>query len=460
MSRTKRLAAAAAALAMLPLAACSGGSATADDAKSITVWTTDTEQARVADTERIISDFTKETGIKVKLVSIAEDQLIQTVTSAAAAGELPDAMGGLSLASVRTLSSNDLLDTETTTEIVESLGAGTFSQESLALTREGDTQLAVPSHIWSQMLIYRKDLFAKEGLAPPETYEDVLKAAKTLDGGGMAGFVGPTAPSDVFTQQTFEQIALANGCQLVDESGQVALDSSQCVGAFDFYDQLSNYSIPGAQDVDTTLAAYFSGKAAMIPWSTYILDEMAGLVNDTPTTCPECRADPAYLAKNSGFVTTLEGPDGEPAQFGEVVSWGIPTDAASDSARKFVEYMMTDGYVDWTAMAPEGKFPARQGTETDQTKFVDAWETLPMGVDRKAPLSKFYSDEVLDQIRTGPEEFERWGIKQGQGDLVGAMLGELPVPKAVAAMTSGETGPRGAAAEATELVRSIQESGS
>jgi len=457
MSR-KRLTVVVAALAMLPLAACGGGEATADDARSITVWTTDTEPARVADTERIVRDFTNQTGIKVKLVGIAEDQLVQTVTSAAAAGELPDVMGGLSLASVRTLSSNDLLDTETTTNLVDSLGADTFSQEALALTREGDTQLAVPSHIWSQMLIYRKDLFAKAGLAPPETYEDVLEAAKTLDGGGMAGFVGPTAPSDAFTQQTVEQIALANGCQLVDESGELTLDSSECVGAFDFYNQLINYSVPGAQDVDTTEAAYLSGKAAMIPWSTYILDEMAGLDSDVPTTCPECRSDPAYLAKNSGFVTTLQGPDGEPAQFGEVVSWGIPTGAASESAQKFVEYMMSDGYVDWTAMAPEGKFPARRGTSADPAKFVDAWQTLPMGVDRKAPLSRFYSDEVLDQIRTGPEHFERWGIEQGQGDLVGALLGELPVPKAVASMTSGDTTPREAAEEATERVQSIQDS--
>ena len=84
--------------------------------------------------------------------------------------------------------------------------------------------------------------------------------------------------------------------------------------------------MPGAQDVDTTRATYFSGKAAMVVWSSFLLDEMAGLRNDALPTCPECKADPAYLAKNSGIVTAIAGPDGQPAQFGEITSWAITKD--------------------------------------------------------------------------------------------------------------------------------------
>lgn len=460
MSITRRLAAAAAALVMLSFpVACSGGES-GEEGNTITVWTTDTLPDRVAKTKAIIKDFTKQTGIKVKLVGVAEDQMIQSTTAAAAAGDLPDVMGGLSLGAVRTLGANELVDTEAVGGAIESLGAGTFSEQTLKLTSDGGTHLAVPSDIWTQLLIYRKDLFKKAGLAPPETYEDVLEAAKKLDSEKMAGFVGPTAAGDAFTQQTFEHIALANGCQLVDNAGEITLDSPQCVEAFDFYGELvTKYSLPGAQDVDTVRAAYFSGKAAMIPWSTFILDEMAGLRNDAMSTCPQCKDDPAYLAKNSGFVTALRGPDGqEPAQFGEVVSWTIPKGAASDSAQKFVEFMLSEGYVDWTAIAPEGKYPARRGTQSDPTKFVDTWETLPMGVDKKAPASKFYSEDVLDVLRGGPANLERWGITQGQGDLVGAMQGELPIPKAIAALTSGATDAKGAAEEAAQRMRSIQES--
>ena len=133
----------------------------------------------------------------------------------------------------------------------------------------------------------------------------------------------------------------------------------------DFYGTLQqDYSVTGAQDVDTTRASYFAGQAAMMIWSSFILDEMAGLRNDALPTCPECKKDPAFLAKNSGVVTSIQGPSGsEPATFGEVTSWTITADAATDPAKEFVEYMMSDGYEPWIAIAPEGKIPVRAGDQ-------------------------------------------------------------------------------------------------
>ena len=147
-------------------------------------------------------------------------------------------VGSQPLAAVRTLSANDLLNTEATAAIIESLGADTFSSASLELTREGDTQLAVPSDAWSQLLYYRTDLFDAAGLQPPQTYDDIMAAAKALDSPEVAGFVGATTPGDAFTQQTFEHLALANGCQMVDEAGEITIDSPQCVAAFQFYGDL------------------------------------------------------------------------------------------------------------------------------------------------------------------------------------------------------------------------------
>ncbi|MGI8953082.1 MAG: extracellular solute-binding protein, partial [Nocardioidaceae bacterium] len=138
MPTRRRLVAATATISVLVLSACGGGGSSADD-DSITVWTTDTLPDRVAATEAIIEKFTEETGVDVDLVGVAEDQFTQTLTSAAAAGELPDVIGSLSLASVRTLAANDLLDTDAATEVVESLGAETFSEQALTLTSDGDT---------------------------------------------------------------------------------------------------------------------------------------------------------------------------------------------------------------------------------------------------------------------------------------------------------------------------------
>jgi multiple sugar transport system substrate-binding protein len=426
----------------------------------LVVWTLENLPDRIAAQQDIAAAFTKATGIDVELVGIDEDQFNQLLTSAAAAGELPDVVGALPLSGVQALAANELIDSDAAASVVDGLGADTFSEQSLRLTRDGDTQLAVPSDGWAQLLLYRKDLFDQAGLAAPDTYDAIVAAAKALDTPERAGFVGANVANDAFTQQTFEQFALGNGCQLVDDDGNVTLGSDQCVAAFQFYDDLlTNYSVSGAQDVDTTRAAYFAGQAAMVVWSSFILDEMAGLRADAMPNCPECSGDPAFLAKNSGVVTSVAGPDGAGgAQFGEVVSWAITANAQTDAATKFVSYMMDDGYEQWIGFAPEGKVPTRQGTADEPTKFIDAWTTLPAGVDTKAPLSDFYPQDVLDALRTSPDTFTPWGITQGQGALIGATLGELPVPQAIAAMTSGEVEPAEAAKQAAAAVQEIADS--
>ena len=443
-------------------AACGGGG---DDgggssANQITVWTIENLPERMAVQKKIAAEFTKKTGVTVRLVGVAEDQYSQLLTSAAASGELPDVIGALSLAGVRELSVNELDNPDVASAVVDSLGEETFSPQALALTRDGDEQLSVPSDAWAQLLVYRKDLFDKAGLAAPTSYDTITAAAKKLDSGSVAGFVGANVPNDAFTDQSFEHLALANGCQMVDDAQKVTLDTPNCAEAFSFYgDLLQNYSVPGTQDVDTTRASYFAGKAAMLLWSSFVLDEMAGLRNDALPTCPECKSDPAFLAKNSGVVTALQGPSGsEPAQFGEVVSWVATVDANAKASEQFIGYLMNEGYKDWIGFAPEGKIPTRKGSKDDPTAYIDAWAKLPAGVDKKAPLSDFYDAKTIEALRKSPDTIQRWAITQGAGGLLGATLSEHPVGQAVNKVTTGELDGEAAAQEAQEAVSKTQES--
>ncbi|WBC05706.1 extracellular solute-binding protein [Micromonospora sp. WMMA1976] len=443
------------ALAGTGVAACSDDGQKSDSSQ-ITVWSLEDVADRVAATKAIIADYTARTGVKVNLVTVNEDQFPSLIASSAAAGDLPDVVGSVSLAGVRTLSANELLDVDANGTVVDRLGKDTFTPRALELTSDGGKQLAVPSDGWGQLLVYRKDLFAAAGLPAPDTYEKIAAAAAKLNTGGVAGITAATSPGDVFTQQTFEHLALANNCWLTDDSGKVTLDSPECVEAFRFYgDLMRNNSVKGAQDVDTTRATYFAGKAAMLIWSPFILDELAGLRADARPTCPQCQSDPAWLAKNSGFVTAIKGPNGtEPAQYGEVSSWAV-LDGAVDPAKSFVEYMLSDGYPRWFGMSPEGRFPVRTGTPEDKQKFRTAWNTSPAGVDTKKPLSEVYGEDVLATLRKSPDTFQRWGLTENQGKLVGAILGELPVPKALADVVGGRSDARAAAERARKDVEAI-----
>jgi multiple sugar transport system substrate-binding protein len=294
-------------------------------------------------------------------------------------------------------------------------------------------------------------------LTEPKTYADIEKAAKALNKGKTAGIVAATAPSDSFTQQTFEYVAVANGCQLVDDGGTITLNSPQCQETFNFYGNLiKEYSVPGNQDADTTRATYFAGNAAMVIWSSFLLDELAGLRSDALPTCAQCKKDPLWLAQNTGILTELQGPSGpKPAAWGEVVSWNVLKDA-SPKTKELVTYMMSEGYMDWLAIAPEGKMPARSGTSANPKEYADGWIKLSAGVDKKEPLTKIYPVEVLNTIVGSSGNFERWGIPQGQGELAAAVAGQYVVPQALAKMLNSGASAADAANEAQKGAEQVK----
>src|SRR5690606_14702650 len=122
-----------------------------------------------------------------------------------------------------------------------------------------------------------------------------------------------------FTQQTFEALALGNNCQLVDDGGNATLDSEACLHAIELYERLATDQSPdGTQTVESTRASYFSGQAAMTIWSTFLLDELAGLRKDAAPSCAECEGT-SWLAEHTGTVPRITGPDagGIASSYGE-----------------------------------------------------------------------------------------------------------------------------------------------
>ena len=72
-----------------------------------------------------------------------------------------------------------------------------------------------------------------------------------------------------------------------------------------------------------------------------------------------------------------------------------------------------------------------------------------------SPLSKFYSEESIQSLGEGVENFQRWGLAQGQGALIGALRGEQPVANAVADVIGGKD-PAEAAKEVQATAEELQ----
>ena len=219
--------------------------------------------------------------------------------------------------------------------------------------------------------------------------------------------------------------------------------------------------MPGAQDADTTRATYFAGKAATMIWSSFILDELAGLRADAAPSCPRVRRGSAVPGRQHrrGHRAVRARTATEPAQFGEIVSWAVVAGAAADPATRFVEFMMNDGYPDWLGFAPEGKIPARTGTPQEPEQVLDAVAHVARRGRHQEAAGRASTRRTCSTALAGSlDTFRRWGFTQGQGALVGATLGELPVPQAVAAMTSGEVDAAQAAKQADDAVTELQKS--
>lgn len=380
----------------------------------IRFWTTENQPERLAKQEATAAAFAAETGISVEVIPVEESDLGTRATAAFAAGDLPDVIY-YPLQYALPWTEAGILDSEAATEVVNGLGVDTFAPGPLSMAATDDGWAGVPVDGWTQMIVYRKDLFEEKGLEPPTTFAAVQAAIDALHNPPeMFGFVAPTKVDEGYMSQVLEHILLANGVSPVDANGFAPLDEAKTTEVLDFYKSIAEASPPGELFWDQSRTVYFAGQTAMIIWSPFILDELAGLRDSAPPTIND---DPMTrdLAAATGIVTNFAGPsNADGAAWADSRYFGITADADIDAAQQFVQFAMSDGYTDTLSIAPEGKFPIRRGTADNPTAYVDAWAQLDVGVDRKAPLGDLYAPEMIAEIVGGLDVAKRWGVAEGQ----------------------------------------------
>ncbi len=379
----------------------------------IKFWTTEVQPARMAKQEEMAKAFEAKTGIKVDVIPVEEKDLGTRATAAAAAGDLPDVIYH-TLQYVLPWAEAGILDVDANNDVVKELGKDTFAPGALNMAKKGSKIAAVPVDGWTQMVVYRKDLFENADLAPPTSYANIVAAVEKLSKqNGMFGFVAATKTDENFMSQVLEHVLLANGVNIVKKGG-IKKQGKKLKEALEFYKVIAKASPPGELYWKQSRALYFAGKTPMIIWSPFIMDELAGLRDSAP---PTINSDPTSpeLASKTGFITNFSGPSNKKgAAWADVRYFGITADADTDEAKQFIMYSMDEGYTSTLSIAPEGKFPVRRGNASDPEAFTKAWSKLPVGVDRKAPLSDLYDPDVINNIVAGLDTANRWGVKEGE----------------------------------------------
>jgi len=407
-------------------------------ADSLRFWTTEEQPERLAKQQEMAAQFKAETGTEVEVIPVSENELGTRATAAFAAGDLPDVIYH-TLQYALPWAEAGILDTDAATEVIEDLGVDTFAPGAIAMAAFEDGTASVPVDGWTQMIVYRKDLFEANGLAAPTTFANVEAALAALHNPPeMFGFVAATKVDENFMSQVLEHVFLANGVTPVSSDGFAPLDEAKTTEVLEFYKAIVESSPPGDLYWKQSRELYFSGNAAMIIWSPFILDELAGLRDSAPPTINDDPTSPE-LASKTGVVTTFAGPsNADGAAWGDVRYFGITADADTDAAMDFVKFSMDEGYTQTLSIAPEGKFPVRRGNAENPTAFVDAWSKLPVGVDRKAPLGDLYAQEMIDEIVGGLDVAQRWGVKEGQLSLASKIINSQIINRVVREYLDGQ----------------------
>jgi len=288
----------------------------------------------------------------VEIIPVEESDIQTRATAAFAAGDLPDVLNH-TVQHLLPYAEAGLLDTAAATEVVEDLGVGSFAEGPVRMAMSDGEIVSVPTDGWTQLVVYRADLFKDMGLAAPTTFEAMSAAMDKLHNPpSMYGFVAATKIDEGYMMQLIEHLSLATGYSPINADGSINEDTTNLVN-----------SPEGDLYWSQSRELYLDGKAAMVIWSPSILDELGGLRDSAPVTISD---DPTTkeLAMATGFSTVISGPgNADGAAYADVRYLGITADANTSVAQDFVKFVVSEGYGQWLSQAPEGKFPVRRGTE-------------------------------------------------------------------------------------------------
>ncbi|WP_341214048.1 extracellular solute-binding protein [uncultured Limimaricola sp.] len=411
----------------------------AAQAEELRFWTTEEQPERLAAQQELAAEFEASSGHSVEVIPVTESDLGTRATAAYAAGDLPDVIYHTLQYALPWVDAG-ILDIDAATDVIENLGEDSFAPGALAMAElEGGGYASVPVDGWTQMIVYRKDLFEEAGLEAPTSFDAVRAALEALHNPPeMYGFVAATKVDENFMSQVLEHVFLANGVSPVGPDGAQPLDEAATTEVLEFYKALAEASPPGELYWDQSRSLYFSGNAAMIIWSPFILDELAGLRDSAPPTINDDPTSPE-LASKTDVVTNFSGPSNpEGAAWADIRYFGITNDASTDAAMEFVEFSMNEGYTKTLSIAPEGKFPVRRGTSENPSEFSEEWAKLPMGVDRKKPMSELYDQAMIDEIVGGLDVAQRWGVEEGQLALASKMINSQAINRVVRQYIDGQ----------------------
>ncbi len=317
--------------AALGLSACGGGSS--EGSGSTTLQVTLANHVWTDNIKKALPDFEKQSGIKVELTQLGEDQL-----SAQYNVKLNSGTSDLDVMMYRPLQEGKLFAkngyfADLTKKVTQdpSWNWSDFQKGPVQATTYQGKVVGVPLITEQEVLYYRKDLLSKAGIAnPPATLDDLKADAAKIaqQNPGTAGFVARTDKSAAVTQ--FSSFLYSFGGGFDDGNGNATIATPEAKQAYAFYGGLLHDYGPKNVSTDMSwpqsMAIFTQGKAAFYTEANSLYKNAT---------------DPAKskVSDTVGFAPFPAGPAGRRPY--NVASWALGINSASkhqDAAWKFIQW--------------------------------------------------------------------------------------------------------------------------
>jgi multiple sugar transport system substrate-binding protein len=219
----------------------------------------------------------------------------------------------------------------------------------------------------AQILIYRKDVLAKLGIAPPLDFNDLLAAADKI---GKAGNIsGITLRGGTYAWWPFYGVVKSYGGDFLTPDLKPVIDSSQDIEALQMYADLAKDAPQGvtSYDWDEINTAMLSGQAAMFLDSSVIYSRIKD-----PTL--------STVANEIGAAPFPTGPAG---RHGSSHYWSLSMAAASK--REDAGWL----FIQWATSKPVQALLQSKGVLAPRASVYDT-----------SDASKMYAADFLDAVKT------------------------------------------------------------
>jgi multiple sugar transport system substrate-binding protein len=257
----------AVAAALLLGTLCAVSTAAAQAKRVVRIWHTETEPQTIATINQIAADFERtRPDVTVKPEALPPGDLEKKLTAALATGNPPDAAHGQPL-TCATFAARGLL--RPLDDLVDAVGKDNVVEGIRSLCRHEGRYYGLGHAAATSVFVYRKDLLARKGLAPPRTWDELIETAEALKEVKDRqvtrwGLSLPGQPA--FLNLQVGELLRANGGSLFDAEGRPALTEKPVIELLELYKKLNAVLPPGwtGHGYADTLAHLANGKAAML----------------------------------------------------------------------------------------------------------------------------------------------------------------------------------------------------